>query len=137
MARLVSPAHLIATHGIESVVDALGEAFGRPLAQAPRVARAQLRALSRYDVGARRDALRTVRALVVSGSDDLIAPPRFGRRLATGIGARFVELPGASHALTIQQAAAVNTLLRAHFRGEGADGAHRRAKGRPWDVHGW
>jgi len=76
----------------------------------------QLRAMSRYDAAARLGALASIPTLVVSAAEDRIAPPRFGRALAAAIPrARFVELPAAGHGATIQCAAEVNRLLRAHF----------------------
>jgi len=120
MARLISPAMIIRARGIEAVVSELDSAFGRPLAQPPPVALAQLKALSRHDSSARLGELRRIPSVVISGSEDPIAPPRYGRRLASAIGARFVEIRDGSHALAIQNADLVNTELRRHWREFGA-----------------
>jgi len=54
--------------------------------------------------------------LVVSASEDRIAPPYGGRALAEGIpGARYVEFPDAAHGVPIQQAERVNALLLEHL----------------------
>jgi pimeloyl-ACP methyl ester carboxylesterase len=46
-----------------------------------------------------------------------VAPPSVGRALAAGIsGARYVEIAGAAHGVTIQCAERVNGLLREHFQ---------------------
>ena len=60
--------------------------------------------------------LAEIPTLVVSAGEDPIAPPRFGRALASALpGARFVEFPDASHGLPIHRAAEVNALLREHL----------------------
>ncbi len=67
---------------------------------------------------ARLRELGALRTLVVSASEDRIAPPARGRALAAAIpGARYVELPAAGHGLPIQCAEAVNRLLADHFAG--------------------
>jgi pimeloyl-ACP methyl ester carboxylesterase len=90
--------------------------FGHDLAEQPPVAMRQLRALRAYDASARLGELPGVPTLVISAENDPIAPPRFGRALAAGIaGARFMEIAGASHGVTIQCAAQINALLQEHF----------------------
>jgi pimeloyl-ACP methyl ester carboxylesterase len=60
--------------------------------------------------------LAGVPTLVVSAAHDPIAPPRAGRALAAGIpGARYVEMPDASHGAPIHQAGQVNALLLDHL----------------------
>jgi pimeloyl-ACP methyl ester carboxylesterase len=60
--------------------------------------------------------LAGLHTLVVSAQHDGIAPPRVGREMAAAIpGARFVEIPDASHAAEIQHAARINALLAEHF----------------------
>jgi pimeloyl-ACP methyl ester carboxylesterase len=54
-------------------------------------------------------------ALVVSGADDLLCPPRCGEELAVALGGRFVCVPGATHLLTLEQPATVANLLDAHL----------------------
>jgi len=56
--------------------------------------------------------------LVVSAEHDRIAPPSLGRALAAGIpGARYVEIAGAAHGVTIQDPERINGLLREHLTG--------------------
>ena len=53
--------------------------------------------------------------LVVSGAEDLIARPAYGRELAGAIpGARFVQIAEAGHAFTIQRADEVSRLVAGH-----------------------
>ena len=119
MAHLVCPRSVLDERGVDVVVDELSAAFGRPLACRPAVSRAQLQALARFDPRPRLGELSGLRTLVVSGADDPIAPPRFGRRLAQLIGAdRYVEMDNASHALTILDAARLNVELERHLSGE-------------------
>ena len=54
---------------------------------------------------------------MLSASEDRIAEPRFGRELAQLIpGARYVEIEGAGHGVTIQLADKVNDLFVQHLR---------------------
>jgi pimeloyl-ACP methyl ester carboxylesterase len=54
--------------------------------------------------------------LVACAAHDPIAPPRLSKAIADGIsGARFVEFPHASHALSIQCPDEINTLLMDHL----------------------
>ena len=54
--------------------------------------------------------------LVPSAAQDRIAPPSAGRALAAAIpGARYAEIPDASHGVTIARPALVNALLLDHF----------------------
>jgi len=68
----------------------------------------QLRAMSAYDARDRLEELNGIPTLVVSGRQDPIAPPVFGR---------YVEFDDASHALPIQCAERVNHLLMEHLTG--------------------
>jgi aminoacrylate hydrolase len=86
--------------------------FGHDLADQPPIVMKQLRALSRYDRCGELSRLQSIPTLVVSGSDDKIALPQYGRELSSAIpGARFVEIPDAGHGLPIQFADKVNTML--------------------------
>lgn len=54
-----------------------------------------------------------VPTVVITGAEDLIAPPALGRELAWGIrGSRFVELPAAGHACMAEAAEAFNREVR-------------------------
>lgn len=91
--------------------------FGHHLGDSPPIVMKQLGALKRFDATARLAELAGTPTLVVSAAHDLIFPPRCGRELAAGIpGARFVEMAGAGHGVTIQSADAVNQILLEHFR---------------------
>lgn len=58
--------------------------------------------------------LAGIPTLVLSAEHDPIAPPRYGRMLAAAIpGARFAEMPDASHGVTIQKAEEINEQLMA------------------------
>lgn len=77
----------------------------------PRAYRAAIRALGRFNVSARLDEIRCP-TLVVTGSADTTVPPENQALLAAGIpGARHVILPGAGHAVTVEQPEAFNSLL--------------------------
>lgn len=95
----------------------LGALFGRDLAEQPPGIFDQVRAMSRFDAGARLGALKSIPTLVVSGERDRIATPRAGRALAALIpGARYLEISGAGHALTVHgPVATVNTLIEEHL----------------------
>ena len=111
---VVSPADL-GDADPDALAARFGELFGRDLADRPPIILRQLRAIRSVDVGPFLGELRAP-TLVVSGGLDRLAPPIAGKALAAGIpGARYVELPTASHGLTITQAATVNALLREHF----------------------
>ena len=92
-----------------------GALLGRDLATSPPILRKQLAAMRRFD---RTADLGNIQAptMVVSAQYDPIALPRFGRRLAKEIaGSRYVEIPGASHGVTIQSPDTVNDILQLHF----------------------
>jgi pimeloyl-ACP methyl ester carboxylesterase len=77
----------------------------------PRAYRGTMLALARFDARAR---LKQISAptLVVTGDRDTTIPPDRQRQLAAGIpGARHKTLPGAGHALTVEQPDQFNTLL--------------------------
>jgi pimeloyl-ACP methyl ester carboxylesterase len=60
------------------------------------------------------DRLGTVQlpALVVTGTDDIMVPPRLGRALAALIpGARFVEIPDGGHSVNLEQQRAFNEVV--------------------------
>jgi pimeloyl-ACP methyl ester carboxylesterase len=114
--EIVLPREAVRRSEADEVAARLAPLFGHDLAQQPPVAMKQLRALRAYDASARLGELAGVPTLVVSAEHDPIAPPRFGRALAAGVpGARYVELAGASHGVTIQCAEQINALLQEHF----------------------
>lgn len=88
--------------------------FERGLEAQPKVAMTQLRALARHDASSWLGAIAAP-TLVVSATEDRIARPEYGRRLAAAIpGARYVEIPG-SHAVTVHDATRINALLLDHL----------------------
>lgn len=94
----------------------IGRLFGRDLADSPAILLKQLGALRRHDASARLQALGTIPTRVVSASEDRIAPPVYGRRLASLIpGATYHEIASAAHGVTIAQPEAVNRRLREFF----------------------
>lgn len=102
----------------------LNDLFGRDLADSPPIISEQLRAMSPYDATHRLKELAGIPTLVLSGRHDPIAPPAFGRVLADGIrGARYIEFDDASHALPIQCADRLNTLLVEHLAASDVVGA--------------
>lgn len=102
---------------LDALAAEIGELFGHDLADLPPVAAEQLRALRRYDASDRLAALAGLPTLVVAAAHDPIAPPRAGRVLAAGIsGARYVEIPDASHGLPITHAERINAELAEHLR---------------------
>lgn len=113
--ELVMPAEYLRTVDRPQLVERLARLFGHDLADQPPMVMKQLRAMARY-TDARLSELAHVPTLVVSARHDRIALPRYGCALAAAIpGARFVEVPGAGHAVTIQSAEVINTLLLEHF----------------------
>jgi pimeloyl-ACP methyl ester carboxylesterase len=101
-----------------------GEIFGRDLARQPAVSFRQVRAMAAHvpsDLG----PLAGIPTLVVAGDDDQIVSPALSRELAAAIvGARYVELENAGHAVILHDAARINDLLAQHFAAAGR--AHGR-----------
>jgi pimeloyl-ACP methyl ester carboxylesterase len=114
--EMIMPHSILARGDRDALASEIGEVFGRDLADAPAVAMAQLKALSRCDLTPRLGELAAIPTLVVSGAEDRIAPPELGRALAKGIpNARYQELAVAAHALTIHRADELNALLLEHL----------------------
>jgi len=90
--------------------------FGRDLATQPPIIMRQLRAMSRFDPTWRLRSLASVRTLVVTGDEDRIALPAYGRKLAASIpGALYVEIANAGHAVPIESPALINRMLAEHM----------------------
>jgi aminoacrylate hydrolase len=90
--------------------------FGHDLADQPPIVMKQLKAMSRFDAGARLKELATIPTLVVSAVEDRIAGRSTGQALATAIpGSRYVEIADAGHGLPIHRAAETNALLDEHW----------------------
>jgi pimeloyl-ACP methyl ester carboxylesterase len=113
--RLVLPPSARRGADLDALAASLAPSFGHDLAEQPAVVDAQLRALRGYDARQRIPSLPALPVLVVSAEHDPIAPPRFGRALASAItGAQFACVPDAAHGVTLQRSDEVNALLRTH-----------------------
>jgi pimeloyl-ACP methyl ester carboxylesterase len=114
--EMVMPREYLDTVDRDALCEGLQGLFGRDLADQPPILMQQVRAMSKFDVSHRLRALAHIPTVVLSARHDLIARPEYGRALAGAIpGARYVEIAGAGHAVTIQRADEVNPILNAHI----------------------
>lgn len=114
--RMIMPDAYLRDNDVTALARHLGELFGRDLADQPPIISAQLDAMSAYSAVPRLRELSGIPTLVMSGAHDPIAPPACGKEIASLVGgARFIEFPDASHALPIQCANEVNSLLFEHL----------------------
>jgi pimeloyl-ACP methyl ester carboxylesterase len=89
--------------------------FGHDLGDQPAVVKHQLRAMRQVDLTDQIERLSGLPTLIMSGSHDLIAPPKLGRTMAEKIaGSRFVEVADAAHGLPITHRDLVNKALHDH-----------------------
>ena len=97
----------------EANIAAIEAVFQRPLHALPSAAFAQVRVLARTSLA---DSLGTLDcpAAVLSASQDRIAPPAQGQRLADALGCSFDTLAG-GHAIPIQSAEAVSAWMRSQL----------------------
>jgi pimeloyl-ACP methyl ester carboxylesterase len=80
-------------------VERLEEIFGHDVDEMPPITGQQVAAMRNHDVTPRLGELAGIPTLVITGEKDIVARPASGRRIAAGIpGARYIEIPGASHA---------------------------------------
>lgn len=101
----------------EQLAAELAALFGHDLADQPPIAMRQMSAMRACDVSRRLGELAGIPTLVVSALHDRIARPEYGRAIAAGIpGARYLEIPYASHGVTLRSADQVNALLIEHLR---------------------
>jgi pimeloyl-ACP methyl ester carboxylesterase len=127
--EMVLPPEELARADKDALAQRLSELFGHDLADQPPVVMHQFRAMQRGDATPFLRELGSIPTLVVSASQDRIAPPFGGRALAKGIpGARYVEFPGASHGVPIQLAERVNALLLEHLNAAEARWAEAAAQ---------
>jgi len=102
---------------LRALTNEMTDLFGRDLADQPSIIMKQLRAMSRFDPTWRLRCLASIRTLVVSGEDDRIAVPAYGRKLAAAIpGATYLQLEKAGHAVPIESPQSINRLLAEHMR---------------------
>jgi pimeloyl-ACP methyl ester carboxylesterase len=115
--HMLFPPSFLAGQDLDRLAANLTPLIGRDLAVQPPIVMRQLKALGRYDCSARLGELALIPTLVISAKHDLIARTLYGSRLASLIpGARYREIPDASHGVPIQNAREINGLLREHFR---------------------
>ena len=114
--EIVMPPEYLRTQDRDALAVRLAPIFGHDLAESPTIAMRQINALVRFDARTRLAALSGIPTLVLSASQDVIFPPRCGRRLAALIpGAKYLEVANAAHGVTIQCAEDVNNALSEHF----------------------
>jgi pimeloyl-ACP methyl ester carboxylesterase len=100
----------------DAMAKQLGTLFDRDLAESPPILMQQVKTMTRADARPFLSELAGIPTLVASAEHDRIATPASGRELAQGIpGARYVELSGTAHAMTITRATEVNALLVEHL----------------------
>ncbi|HLL88617.1 MAG TPA: alpha/beta fold hydrolase [Tepidisphaeraceae bacterium] len=113
---VILPPSYLASRDRDAIAGELADVFGHDLADTPSIVGEQLAALKAYDATPRLFELAGVPTLVVSAAGDRIVPPRLGRALAAAVpGARYVEIPDAAHAVTVQRPDEVNALLAEHL----------------------
>ena len=114
--EIVMPPAYLAGVDRDRLCDELKELFGRDLADQPPIVMRQVRAMARFDASDRLAELGRIPTLVLSAQHDRIAQPHYGRALGAAIpGARYSEIAGAGHAVTIQCARIVNDMLLDHL----------------------
>jgi pimeloyl-ACP methyl ester carboxylesterase len=114
--RMLFPPETLASICPNKLAAELAPMIGRDLADSPPIMMKQLKALAAHDCTSQLHKLSGIPTLVVSAEKDPIALTHFGQLLCLHIrGARYVEIGGASHGVTMQEAGKVNGLLREHF----------------------
>ncbi len=84
------------------IVERLAEILGHDVDEMPPITGQQVAAMRNHDVTPRLGELAGIPTLVITGEKDIVARPASGRRIAAGIpGARYIEVPGASHAFPV------------------------------------
>jgi pimeloyl-ACP methyl ester carboxylesterase len=118
--ELVMPRSRLAVGDRQAIAEQLAPLFGRDLADNPAILMQQVRAMAKHDVRARLGELASIPTLVLSASEDRIAPPSAGRDTAARIlGARHVVFDDAAHGVTISHPTEVDALLDDHFSAAG------------------
>lgn len=106
------------------LAERIGKILGHDVAEMPPITSQQVKAMRSHDVTRRLGELAGIPTLVINGDKDMIARPSSGRAIAAGIqGARYIEIPGASHAFPILQPERCASLVLEHL----ADAERRRA----------
>lgn len=119
--EMVMPASSLWGADHEAIAASLAPLFGYDLADQPLISLKQAAAARSFSAADRLDELPAVPTVVVTGAEDRVSLPAHGAALARRLPhARYVELPGGAHGLTIHCADEVNELLREHLgRAEG------------------
>lgn len=100
----------------DDVADRLSGILGHDIADLPPISNEQLAAMGRHDVTRRLGELSGIPTLVISADKDPIARPSSGRSIAAGIaGAKYIEIPGASHSFPILEPARCGNLMLEHL----------------------
>ena len=127
--EIIMPALALQAVDRDALAAELEPLFGHDLAEQPPVAMKQLAALRAYDATDRLRHIDGIPTLVVSAGHDPIAPPVFGRALASGIrNAEYVEFAQASHGLPIHKPAETNVLLKRHIAAAEANRASAHSR---------
>jgi pimeloyl-ACP methyl ester carboxylesterase len=114
--EIILPASQRRGADLEALAAHYGTFFGRDLAEQPPVVMKQLQALARHDDSARLPELAGLPTLVISGAEDRLALPIYGRALAGVIGgARYYQFAAAAHGVPIARPEQVNALLAEHL----------------------
>jgi len=114
--EIVMPPGVLKRGNLDRLAEDVGRVIGHDLADQPPITMQQMRAMRACDVTPRLAELAGIPTLVMSADHDPVAPPQIGRALAAAIpGARFVEIDGAAHGVTMQCADRVTALLAEHF----------------------
>ena len=91
--ELIMPARYLQETDRAALAARLQPLFGHDLANQPPIVMKQLGAMSKYDAGARLAGLGSIPTLVVSATEDRVAPPSTGQALAAAIpGSTYVEI---------------------------------------------
>jgi 3-oxoadipate enol-lactonase len=101
---------------LDTLAERYGSIFGHDLADGNPMVMRQVRAMGRHDQSARLAELTSIPSVVLSGGEDLIAEPRYGRSLAERIEAeRHCCFDDAAHTLPVSHRDQVNALLVEHL----------------------
>lgn len=96
-----------------------GEYMGHDLGYRPTILASQIRAMSNHNIYEELPHLASIPTLVVSASEDPVALPEYGKKLASKIpGARYEEIKNSSHGVTIEYADLVNRHLDTFLKQE-------------------
>ena len=113
---LLYPADAAALRESATLAESLEPIFGHDLADQPPVVKHQLKAMRQVNLTDKIEHLSLIPTLIMSGSHDLIAPPRLGHAMAERIsGSRFIEVADAAHGLPITHRELVNRALHDHI----------------------